>query len=202
MNIDYAFIEKRILELHAGMKHTVGDLAIYQGRLVEVSDLDWHGNPSAVWFSDESGHRRRLWIHGPWVLERLIAEGQTILDGVMKATTEKLSTKQRLNRIAEVWFSDPKGGDVFCGSGLVYEVMSVSSTWEIKVEASSVDLRSTGWQTRNLTFKNVDDFRAAFYRLDGPGYTVRAHATLRPDYPTLHRSALPESSPLFIGGLE
>jgi len=95
------------------MKLEVGDLVLFHGRLAEVLRAgDFHG-PGVVEVTDEGGIRWDYILGAYPSVSPLQLEGECVLDAIARAAAQELTPAEQLQRMGELWLSDPQVGDVF-----------------------------------------------------------------------------------------
>lgn len=153
-----------------GMK--IGDLATYYHRLVTITKVDQLGHPTEVKFIDEGGIAHTLNITGFVRPQKLdLSDKDQTLDLLMATTRPDLNFKQRRDRIAEIWFADPKVGDRFGDNwGSVLQIKEIHPDGRIEVEYSRNKTRFV-----RTIYQNAADLRNAFTApLTKPGYSLWA----------------------------
>jgi hypothetical protein len=157
----------------------IGELWLFYGRLATITDVNELGHPTTLEVEDAGGRVRSFQVDGGSEIEPLATHDGTVLDAMRRAT----APIEEARRAAELWFAAPRVGDVFASpGGVTFAIVELSSNGPITVCRSSYRGPDFGVIVRWVTYANVASLRDAYQMHTSPGYWVRAHSTLRPEF--------------------
>jgi hypothetical protein len=160
-----------------------GDLVLWNNRFAEVIWADLLSRVFRIRVIDEGGLAREFYTDHLSELRLLKGSKGSILDDLTAATRPKIGHRERLERVAEVWFADPQVGDVFThGSGIVIKISELRADGSIIVEHQERLPGPHNWKISTRIYNDANTLRNNYMRRSRPGYWVLPVSTRRSEF--------------------
>ena len=170
-------------DLPTEIKLTAGALVLYKGRLGTISKIGRGGRIAWVESADDGGRMRTFSAFIGGDLKILSIDEYDVLDSIVAATAAPTNGLDQLGRIAELWFANPRVGDVFYKPHRFYflEIKELTAAGALRAELRSCRETDEGDRTEQLSFSSIKRFQEMYEYKTQLGYDLLAYSSLRND---------------------